>query len=106
MTVIQMSDQELTRLRVLIDVVDRRLTIAAAAVLLNLGRRQVFLLRHAFAAEGPAGLTLHRRGRPSNRRRSKTFRRTVLALVRDYYAGCDPIASLQGRLLLQPRIWK
>jgi hypothetical protein len=95
MAVIQMSDRELTRLRVLIDVVDGRLTIEAAAVLLGLGRRQVFRLRHAFAADGPAALISRRRGRPSNRRRSETFRRTVLALVRDHYADFGPTLAAE-----------
>jgi hypothetical protein len=93
--VIQMSDRELTRLFVLIDVVDGRLTIEAAAALLGLGRRQVFRLRHAFAADGPAALILRRRGRPSNRRRSETFRRTVLALVREHYADFGPTLAAE-----------
>jgi Winged helix-turn helix len=99
MAVISMSDRELIRLPMMIDVVDGRLTVAAAAVLLGLSRRQVFRLRHAVTAEGPAGLTSYRCGRPSNRRRSKTFRRTVLALVRGHYAGFDPIARFAGSLI-------
>jgi len=52
MMVIQMSDRELTRLRVMIDLADGRLTVEAAATLMNMGRRQVFRLRHAFEAGG------------------------------------------------------
>jgi hypothetical protein len=37
--VIQMSDRELTRLRVMIDLADDRLTVDAAATLMGLGRR-------------------------------------------------------------------
>jgi hypothetical protein len=47
MTVIQMSDRELTRLRVMIDLADGRLTPAAAGTLMGIGRRQVFRLRRA-----------------------------------------------------------
>ena len=42
MTVIQMSQRELTRLRVLIDLSDRRLTVEAAGGLVGVGRRQVY----------------------------------------------------------------
>ena len=58
MTVIQMSERELTRLRVLIDLSDKRLTVEAAATLMGLGRRQVYRLRRAFAAgSGRSGVT-------------------------------------------------
>jgi hypothetical protein len=77
MTVIQMSDRELTRLRVMIDLADGRLTVEAAAALMRMGQRQVYRLRRAFDAGGPT-----ERGGPSNRKRGETFRRTVLALVR------------------------
>src|SRR5580693_5467086 len=43
--VIQMSDRELTRLRVMIDLADDRLTVDAAATLMGLGRRQIYGLR-------------------------------------------------------------
>jgi hypothetical protein len=82
MTVIQMSERELTRLRVLIDLSDRRLTVEAAARLMGVGRRQVYRLRRAFAADGPVALVSRKRGCPSNHRHGETFRRTVLTLVR------------------------
>ena len=53
--VIQMSDRELNRLRVMIDLADDRLTVDAAATLMGLGRRQIYRLRRAFSANGPAG---------------------------------------------------
>ena len=40
--VIQMSDRELTRLRVMTDLADDRLTVDAAATLIGLGRRQIY----------------------------------------------------------------
>ena len=83
--VIQMSDRELTRLRVMIDLADERLTVDAAATLMGLGRRQIYRLLRVFSADGPAGLASRKRGRPSNRKRGETFRATVLSLVRDHY---------------------
>jgi Helix-turn-helix domain len=79
--VIEMSDRELTRLRVMIDLADDRLTVDAAATLMGLGRRQIYRLRRIFSADGPAGLASRKRGRPSNRKRGETFRATVLSLV-------------------------
>src|SRR3984957_14548610 len=96
MTVIQMSGQELTRLRIMIDLADNRITIEAAAALMGLGRRQVFRLRRAFSADGAPALISGKRGRPSNRRHGETFRRTVLALVRRHYPDFGPtLASCQ-----------
>ena len=42
MTVIQVSQGELSRLRVMIDLSDGRLTVGAAGELMGVGRRQVF----------------------------------------------------------------
>lgn len=98
MTVIQMSDRELTRLRVLIDLGDGRLTIEAAAALMRLGRRQVYRLRDAFAAGGPAALVSRHRGHPGNHRHGETFRRTVLAFVRADYPDFGPTLAAEKLL--------
>jgi hypothetical protein len=69
-TVRQMSDGELTRLEVLRNFDQRRLTTeAAAGQLLRLERRQVLRLLKAYGTEGLTGLIPKRRGRPSNRRK-------------------------------------
>jgi Winged helix-turn helix len=100
MTVIQVSDRELIRLRVMIDLTDGRLTTEAAATLMSIGRRQLFRLRRAFASDGPSALISRKRGRPSNRKRGETFQRTVLALVREHYPDFGPtlaVEKLAGR---------
>ena len=102
MTVIQMSGQELTRLRIMIDLADNRITIEAAAALMGLGRRQVFRLRRAFSADGAPALISGKRGRPSNRRHGETFRRTVLPdfgprFAAEKLASCQRLSSaLEG----------
>ena len=88
MTVVRMSERELTRLRVLIDLSDRRLTVDAASTLVGLGRRQVYRLRRAFATDGPTAVVSRKRGRPSNHRHGETFHRTVLALMHEHWTGC------------------
>ena len=93
--VFQMGDRELTRLRVMIDLADDRLTVDAAATLTGLGRRQIYRLRHAFSADGPAGLASRKRGRPSNRKHGATFRATVLSLVRDHYIDFGPTLAAE-----------
>jgi Helix-turn-helix domain len=62
MTVIQMSQRELSRLRIMVELEDGRLTMAAAASLMGIGQRQVFRLRHAFATAGPSGLASKKGG--------------------------------------------
>ena len=99
--VIRMSDRELTRLRVMIDLVDDRLTVDAAATLIGLGRRQIYRLRRAFSAEGPAGLASRKRGRPSNRKHGATFRATVLSLVRDHYIDFGPTLAAEKLMARQ-----
>ena len=65
MTVIQVSDRELSRLRVIVDLVDGRLTVEAAATLMGIGRRQVYRLCRAFEHCGPSALVSKKRGRLS-----------------------------------------
>src|SRR4051795_8250442 len=84
-TVRLMSDKELTRLEVLRDLDQQRLTPTAAAQLLRLERRQVFRLLKAYRAEGAAGLVSKRRGRPSNRCQPAELRATALAIIRERY---------------------
>ena len=95
MTVIQMSDRELTRLRVMIDLADGRLKPAAAGTLMGIGRRQVFCLRRAFEASGASGLTSRKRGHASNRKHGEAFRRTVLSLVGERYPDFGPTFAVE-----------
>ena len=95
MTVIQMSERELTRLRVLIDLSDKRLTVEAAGTLLGLGRRQVYRLWRGFAVDGATAVVSRKRGRPSNHRHGETFRRTVLALVHEHYPDFGPTLAAE-----------
>jgi transposase len=95
MTVITMSRNELTRLRVLIDVADGRLSVADATGLIGVGRRQIYRLLQAFRADGPGGVISRKRGRPSNRALGAVFRETVLALVRERYADFGPTLAAE-----------
>jgi transposase len=89
-TVRLMSDGELSRLEVLRDLDQKRLTTEAAAQLLGLERRQVFRLLKAYRAEGATGLISKRRGRRSNRRKPEALRQEALALIRERYWDFGP----------------
>ena len=95
MTVITMSRNELTRLRVLIDVADGRLSVADATGLIGVGRRQIYRLLQTFGADGPDGVISRKRGRPSNRALGAVFRETVLALVRERYVDFGPTLAAE-----------
>jgi len=90
MTVISMSHQELHRLRVVMDLVEERLTAAQAAAQLQLTERQLWRLRRRFLQDGAAGLVSRKRGRISNRRIHPSVQMTAVALVREHYADLGP----------------
>ena len=90
-----MSDGELTRLEVLRDLDQRRLTTEAAARLLRLERRQVFRLLKAYRTTGPAGLISKRRGRRSNRRKPEALRKAALAIIREWYWDFGPTLAAE-----------
>jgi hypothetical protein len=90
-----MSDRELSRLEVLRDLDQRRLTTAAAGQLLGLERRQVFRLLKAYRIEGPIGLISKRRGRRSNRRKPEALRRAVLTIIRQWYWDFGPTLAAE-----------
>ncbi len=90
-----MSDGELSRLEVLRDLDQRRLTATAAAQLLGLERRQVFRLLRTYRAKGPAGLISRRRGRHSNRRKPEALRAEVLAIIRARYWDFGPTLAAE-----------
>src|SRR5712675_313303 len=95
MTVITMSHNELTRLRVLIDIADGRLSVADATGLIGVGGRQIYRLLEAFRAHGADGVISRKRGGPSNRALGSVFRETVLAIVRERYADFGPTLAAE-----------
>ena len=94
-TIRLMSDRELSRLEVLRDLDQKRLTTKAAGQLLGLERRQVFRLLKAYRIEGPSGLISKRRGRRSNRRKPEALRRAVLTIIRQWYWDFGPTLAAE-----------
>ena len=102
MTVIAMSGPEITRMNVLRDLAEARLTAGEAATLMGVGRRQVFRLAKAYRQHGPQALVSRRRGQPSNRSYPVCLRMQVIDLIRERYSDFGPtlasekLAELHG----------
>lgn len=82
-----MSVRELKRIEVLAGVKAGTLKVKDAAVLLGVCARQATRLWRTYRRQGPAALRHKSAGRRSNRAKSKTWRRKVVALYRRKYAG-------------------
>ena len=92
-----MSERDLTRLRVLIDLGDNRLTAEAAGTLIGVGRRQALI---ACAVLSPSAGTRRRWSRGGVVGRAiagigETFRQTVLTLVRQHYSDFGPMLAAE-----------
>lgn len=85
-----MSDRELSKLDVMRDLAEGRLTSAAAAQILGLQRRQIFRLLSAYRADGVSGLISKQRGRRGNRRTPELDREAALAIIRERYPDFGP----------------
>nr|WP_244197626.1 helix-turn-helix domain-containing protein [Caballeronia ptereochthonis] len=81
-----MTTGELDRLRVIQAVAGRQLKPGCAAERLRLSVRQIQRLVLRYRADGAAGLTSRKRGRPGNRRLDVELARRALTIIRDRYA--------------------
>ena len=87
---ITMSDKELNRLKILQDVLERRLRQCDAAKLLNLTPRQVRRQLKRLEQSGPEGLVHQSRGKPSNRCYLPEYRALVLQIIHEFYPDFPP----------------
>jgi hypothetical protein len=85
-----MTTRELDRLRVVHQVLARKLTWPQAASQLGLSTRQLGRLCGRVRAEGHAGIRHRLRGRPSNHQLPATVLPQALALVRRHYPDFGP----------------
>jgi transposase len=82
-----MSVRELKRIEVLARVKAGTLKVKDAAVLLGVCERQAKRLWRKYRRGGPAALRHKSAGKPSNRAKPKAWRRKVVGLYRQKYAG-------------------
>ncbi|WP_244598691.1 ISNCY family transposase [Rhizobium tubonense] len=95
MGLILMSERELHRIEVLSEVLERRRTLASAAIVLSLSVRQVQRIVRTFCLEGAPALRHRSRGRRSNNRINDGVRELALQLVRERYADFGPTLAAE-----------
>ena len=71
MALLTMSERELSRLKIIEDINEQRLSVIQGAELAGISRRQMTRLVKAFRLHGAFGLISKKRGKPSNRKGSK-----------------------------------
>ncbi len=101
---VAMSDQELTRFKVIQDVCDHRIRRCDAADILGLSERQVQRLMNRFRKFGASGLVHRARGKPSNHRLPGELRKSVLSLIRERYPDFSPTLAQEKLTELHPVI--
>ena len=90
-----MSERELARVEALSRVTDGSTTLASAAAVMGVSRRQAQRLLRRFRAEGAAAVRHRARGRPSNNRIRDGVRDYALTLVRENHADFGPTLAAE-----------
>lgn len=92
---IVMSARELRRVEVLAQIDDGRLSVAAAAAILGLTRRQVFRLLKRYRDNGASGIRHQARGKVPNNQIHAARRDYLVCLIRDRYADFGPTLAAE-----------
>ena len=95
MSVVLMSKRELNRLDVLARLEGDRLTVLAAAGLMNITPRQTYRLLSKYRDGGALAIANQRRGRPSNNRLPDEVRDHAIALVQELYSDFGPTLAAE-----------
>ncbi len=95
MTLLTMSDNELSRIDVIKEVLDKRLKQQDAASILGVGARQLQRLLKAYKHSGPEGIISRHRGRPSNRRYPEPMKEYGLFLIKRHYLDFGPTLAAE-----------
>lgn len=90
-----MSVEELRRLHVIRQVMEKTITQVKAGTLVGLTARHVRRLIQRVRAEGEAGLAHRARGRPSNRRSPPSLKTRVLRLYARHYGDFGPTLAAE-----------
>lgn len=88
--IIMLSLKELKRLKVIQDVINKRITQVAAAAIIGLSERQIGRLAKAVHKEGDRGIIHKSRGKPSNRKIAEETKDKVLRLYKEKYHDFGP----------------
>lgn len=98
MTVVNMSEREIGRLKVLARIEDGRLSVGDAARELGLTRRHMHRVLKLWRVGGAAGLVSKRRGQPGNRALPREWRDLIVETVKAYYPDFGPTLASEKLL--------
>ena len=88
--IMAISVREIEKLKVITDVIEKRISRKKAAVRLNLSSRQIRRLIKRFKAEGASGLINKHRNSASNRKLPDEVKFKVLSLYKEKYHDFGP----------------
>lgn len=88
---------DVNRLRILQDVIDRRLTTRLAATRLEISDRHCRRLLERYREHGPLSLVNRRRGQPRNRQLMPGLAEHALHIIRESYADFSPTLATEKR---------
>ena len=103
---------DVNRLRILQDVIDRRLTTRLAATRLEISDRHCRRLLERYREHGPLSLINRRRGQPGNRQLMLGLAERALRVIRERYADfgptlvCEKLAKIHGLYLAKETVRK
>ncbi len=106
------SMNDVNRLRILQDVIDRRLTTRLAATRLEISDRHYRRLLERYREHGPLSLVNRRRGQPGNRQLMPGLAERALRIIRECYAdfgptlACEKLAEVHGLYLAKETVRK
>jgi transposase len=90
-----MSERDVRRVEVLTEVLSGRRTVASAAIVLAVSRRQVHRLLSRYREDGGGALIHKGRGQASNHRLNPGTREYALELIRTRYADFGPTLAIE-----------
>lgn len=111
---------EVNRLKIIQDVIDRRLTTQMAAKRLGISDRQCRRLLARYREDGPLGMTSRRRGKSSNNQLPQGLAAYALNIIRERYndfgptLACEKLSEVHGvhlsketvrKLMTQASLW-
>ncbi|HCL7136451.1 ISNCY family transposase, partial [Enterobacter hormaechei] len=111
---------EVNRLKIIQDVIDRRLTTQMAAQRLGISDRQCRRLLARYREDGPIGMTSRRRGKSSNNQLPQGLAAYALNIIRERYndfgptLACEKLSEVHGvhlsketvrKLMTQASLW-
>ena len=102
---------DVNRLKIIQDVIDRRQTTQMAARRLGISERQCRRLIARYHECGPLGITSRRRGKPSNHQLPVGLAEYALSLIRERYSdfgptlACEKLAELHDVHLCKETVW-